>query len=129
MYTIANPFKRPRLQKDQNCCHLWLNQWYRSIFPFLRTHTVHQKIEQVDKTRFGLFQVTKLIGKNAVGLNLLNHFNIRLIPHVAKTKPFLEQPEDSSLHISAEQTPVQKLYNSEQVVERILSHRNQRQRY
>ncbi len=56
--------------------------------------------------RFGPFFVNKLVGKNAVKVELPSHFTIHDIVHVFHTTPYHEQPSNISAHVKKRLDPV-----------------------
>ena len=64
---------------------LWLN---KSLFN--DAYSKSQESEKLSAKRFGPFKVVELIGRNAVRLELPDHFKIHPVVHVIHTTPFKE---------------------------------------
>lgn len=80
---------------------LWLNN---TLFRY--SYSKSQESNKLSSKRFGPFIVTRLIGKNAVELELPDHIKIPEVLHVSTTVPFYEQPEDIELPVPAIPDPV-----------------------
>ena len=97
---------------------LWINETL-----FTDAYSRSQDSEKLSAKRVGPFVVTKLIGRNAVRLDLPPHFKIHPVVHVIHTTPFVEQPRDIAPAVEPKPAPVPTVNGDEQIVDKILNHR------
>lgn len=72
---------------------------------------------------FGQFEVTKLIGKIAVKMDLPFHINLHPVIHVSHKTPFVEHLLEVAKHIPKRTAPVHTVGAEEHLVAEILKHR------
>ena len=97
---------------------LWIN---KSLFT--DDYAKSQISDKLSSKRFGPFAVTRLIGKNAVELDLPEHIKIHKVVNVSHTAPYYEQPNNISQPVRPRPEPVPTPEGEEYVVEKILNHR------
>jgi len=97
---------------------LWIN---KSLFT--DGYAKSQVSDKLSSKRFGPFAVTRLIGKNAVELELPDHVKIHKVVNVSHTVPYYAQPNDISQPVPPRPEPVPTPEGEEYVVEKILNHR------
>ena len=97
---------------------LWINMTL-----FKDAYSRSQKSDKLTAKRYGPFVVTKLIGKNAVKLDLPSHFKIHDVVHVVHTVPYTEQPIEIDAPVQPRPDPVPTIDGDEYYVDKILSHR------
>lgn len=97
---------------------LWINKTL-----FIDAYSKSQESEKLSAKRFGPFIVKELIGRNAVRLELPDHFKIHPVVHVIHTTPYVEQPKDIAKPVETRPLPVPAVEGDEHVVEGILKHR------
>ena len=97
---------------------LWIN---KSLFK--DAYSKSQESDKLSAKRFGPFTITRLIGKNAVELELPSHLRIHNVVNVMHTVPYCEQPKDIGIEISRRPDPVPAPEGEEYVVDNILKHR------
>ena len=100
---------------------LWIN---KSLFK--DAYSKSQESDKLSAKRFGPFKVTKLIGKNAVELDLPDNVKIHKVVNIMHTRPFFEQPEGIASIVPERPDPVPTSEGEEYVVEAILKHRKKR---
>ena len=67
---------------------LWINNAL-----FKDAYLKSQASEKLITKRFGPFKVTKLVGRNAVELELPDHVKIDKVVNISHTTPYFDQPE------------------------------------
>ena len=97
---------------------LWIN---KSLFT--DDYAKSQVSEKLSSKRFGPFAVTRLIGKNAVELDLPEHIKIHKVVNISHTVPYYEQPNDISQPVRPRPEPVPTPEGEEYFVQKILNHR------
>lgn len=103
---------------------LWLNKTL-----FRDAYAQSQKSQKLTSKRFGPFKVTRLIGRNAVELDLPDHVKIHKVVNISHTVPHYEQPSDISQPVQSRPEPVPMIEGEEYVVDRILNHRKRGRGY
>ena len=103
---------------------LWINKAL-----FKDAYSKSQASEKLSAKRFGPFKVTKLVGKNAVELELPDHVKIHKVVNISHTTPYCEQPEEISKIISQRPDPVPTTQGEEYLVDSILKHRKRGRGY
>ncbi len=88
-----------------------------------------QKSDKLSAKRFGTFHVKKLIGKNAVKLELPSHLKIHDVIHVIHTTPFFEQPPEISAPVPPRPDLVPAVEREEYIIDRILQRRKRGRGY
>ena len=104
--------------KDKLGNKLWINKRL-----FTDDYAKFQVSDKLSSKRFGPFAVTRLIGKNAVELDLPEHIKMHKVVNVSHTVPYYEQPNDISQPVRPKPEPVPTPEGEEYVVEKILNHR------
>ena len=97
---------------------VWIN---KSLFT--DAYAKSQDSSKLTARRFGPYRILKLIGKNAVKIELPAHLKIHPVIHVAHTKPHYVQPHDIAIPVPERSAPVPTPLGDEYVVEEILAHR------
>ena len=97
---------------------LWIN---KSLFK--DAYSKSQVSDKLTSKRFGPFIVKRLIGKNAVEVDLPSHLKIHNVINVTHTMPYYDQPKDISSETRSRPDPVPADEGEEYVVQAILSHR------
>ena len=97
---------------------VWIN---RSLFK--DAYAKSQEKDKLTARRFGPFIVKELIGRNALRLELPNHFKIHSVVHVSHTTPHRDQPTDIAATIPTRPAPLPTIEGNEYEVEAILKHR------
>lgn len=97
---------------------LWIN---KSLFK--DAYAKSQASDKLTAKRFGPFTVQRLIGRNAVQLELPHHLKIHNVVNVIHTVPYFEQPAEIGLFVPPRPNPVPTMEGEEYVVEKILKHR------
>ena len=111
----SSHYKKPEYVKGSK---LWLNKTL-----FTDAYSKSQESEKLGAKRFGPFVVNEVIGRNAVRLELPDHFKIHPVVHVIHTTPFVEQPRDIAQPVEHRPLPVPTIEGDEHVVAEILKHR------
>ncbi len=88
---------------------------YKTLFK--DAYSKSQESDKVSAKRFGPFFVKKLVGKNAVKLEVQSHFKIRDVIHFVHTTPYHEQPSDIGAPVTKRPDPVPAVGGEEYVVE------------
>ena len=96
---------------------VWLN---RSLFK--NAYAKSQDSEKLSARRFGPFAILKLIGKNALNLELPDHIKIHPVVHVGHTIPHKEQPAEIAASVQPRPEPIQAEEGEEYEVEAVLKH-------
>ncbi len=117
----SQKYKAPNYQVGSK---VWIN---KTLFTDL--YSKSQESPKLSSKRVGPFTITKLIGKNAVRLDLPDHFKIHPVVHVIHTTPFVEQPEDISQPVIPRPQPVPTVDGEEHVVDKVLAHRKRGRGY
>jgi len=73
--------------------------------------------------------VIRLIGKNAVELDLPAHVKIHKVVNVSHTVPYFDQPNDIRQPVKPKPEPVPMIEGDEYFVEKILNHRKRGRGY
>ncbi|PXF42428.1 hypothetical protein BWQ96_07839 [Gracilariopsis chorda] len=97
---------------------VWLN---RSLFK--DAYAKSQESDKLNARRFGPFQIVKLIGKNALKLELPDHIKIHPIVHVSHTIPHKKQTTDIAASVQPRPEPIQTEEGEEYEVAAILKHK------
>ena len=97
---------------------LWINKTL-----FKDAYSKSQVSDKLTSKRFGPFSVTRLVGKNAVELELPSHFKIHKVVNIMHTVPYHEQPDDIGVILPSRPDPVPTVDGEEFVVDKILQHR------
>ena len=111
----AGQYKKPEYVVGSK---LWINKTL-----FKDAYSKSQESDKLGAKRFGPFTVKELIGRNAVRVELPEHFRIHPVIHVVHTTPFVEQPSDIAQPVVERPEPVPTVHGDEHVVEKILKHR------
>ena len=90
---------------------------------FLDAYSKSQESKKLTAKRFGPFVIRELVGKNAVRLELPDHFKIHPVVHVIHTTSFFEQPSDIAALLLSRPEPVPAIDGDKYIVEEILAHR------
>ena len=97
---------------------LWIN---KSLFK--DAYAKSQTSDKLTSKKFGLFIVKRLVGKNAVEVELPSHLRIPNVVNVMHTVPFYSQPIKLAAEVSTELEPIPTNTGEEYIVEAILKHR------
>ena len=120
--TKASQSARASLKYKPHCYKtgdkLWIN---KSLFK--DAYSKSQVSEKFTSRRFGPFTVTRVIGKNAVEVELPSHFRIHNVINVMHTVPHYEQPNEIAVETPVKPDPVPTNTGEEYEVEAILRHR------
>jgi len=108
-------YKEPKYQPNDK---VWIN---KSLFTDL--YSKSQKSSKLTSRRVGPFIIKELIGKNALRLELPDHFKIHPVVHLSHTIPYVEQPSDISAHVPTRPEPIPMITGDEFEVDKILKHR------
>jgi len=103
---------------------VWLNKTL-----FTDAYSKSQQSDKLSSKRVGPFMIKELIGKNALRLDLPEHFKIHPVVHVIHTMPFKEQPEDIRQEVAPRPEPIPTIQGEEYIVEKILGHRKKGRGY
>ena len=103
---------------------VWLN---RSLFK--DAYAKSQESDKLSARRFGPFLIEKLIGKNALKLELPDHIKIHPVVHVSHTIPHKEQPAEVAASFQSRPEPIQADEDEEYEVEAIFQHRKRGRDY
>lgn len=90
---------------------------------FTDAYSKSQRSDKLTSRRFGPFIVKELIGKNAVRLDLPDHFRIHPIIHVSHTIPYVEDSKYIGHPVQERPEPIPTVLGNEYEVEKILDHR------
>ena len=103
---------------------VWIN---KSLYK--DAYSKSQESDKLTSRRVGPFKVKELIGKNAVRLDLPEHFKIHPVVHVSHTVPFVEQPREIGQAVQQRPEPIPTVQGEEYVVDKILKHRKRGRGY
>ena len=103
---------------------VWIN---KSLYK--DAYSKSQQSDKLSSRRVGPFIVKELIGKNAVRLELPEHFKIHPVVHVSHTMPFVEQPSEIAQHVQPRPEPIPTVEGKEYTVDKILNHRKRGRGY
>jgi len=90
-----------------------------------------QQSKKLSARRFGPFEVLKVVGKNAVQLDLPDNVKIHPVVHVANTRPFIAQPQDISVPVPPTPASVPEVGSGALLykVDKLLKHRKRGRGY
>ena len=97
---------------------VWLN---RTLFKDLIAK--EQESDKLSARRFGPFKIKRLIGKNAIDLELPDHLRIHPVVNVSHTTPHNDQPDDIAAPVQRKPVPIQTPAGEEYEVASILKHK------
>ena len=117
----APNYKKPTYEIGDQ---VWLKQ---SLFK--DEYAKSQPKDKLTARRFGPFKIIKLIGKNALKLELPSHLKIHSTVHVSHTRPFVKRLSDIDNPLPPPPEPVMKDQGAEYQVEKILKHRKRGKKY
>jgi hypothetical protein len=97
---------------------VWINKTL-----FSNAYSRAQSSDKLTAKRYGPFVIQKLVGKNAVRLELPDHLKIHPVVHVIHTTPHRSQPPDIAVPLPEKPAPVPAVLEDKHEVEAILAHR------
>lgn len=97
---------------------VWINKTL-----FSGAYSKSQTSQKLSSKRVGPFVVKELIGKNALRLELPEHFKIHPVVHVIHTLPYVEKLEDLRKESFERPEPVPKVEGDTYIVQKILEHK------
>ena len=96
---------------------------------FKDAYAKSQDSDELSARRFGPFVILKLIGKNALKLELPDHIGELPVIHVSHTIPYKEQPAEIAASAQPRPEPVQAEEGEEYEVEAIVKHKKRGKGY
>ncbi len=96
-YQVSKARQSAQRGKSYNLIHTKSVTGFGSTRRFSGMHIRSLKsLNKLSTKRFGPFFVNKLVGKNAVKVELPSHFKVHYVVHVVHIPPYHEQPSDIS---------------------------------